>query len=257
MGFQFGPFDITGSIVSFTGSFDTTGSITVQTGSITVLSGSLFASNFKYSKIYGDLEVPHVSGSRSYYGGVTTAYNTLPFGFGAGSGGGNTILLYPTASSPAPTYSTFTSINRNIKLIGYTMYSNILASDFPQYDGNFSSGAGPTVGYVSIGTAYLAPSATSGQVVSNELRSSQSGAYAPYSDEWSVVPGGTVSSPAQIGDYNTLYISDLSPLEISLAPTEYSPTYFTFLMSIGAKYPTKTYKFRFELILEDSGYPVF
>lgn len=240
--------------LQLSGSVNLTGDISLQSGSISILTGSLFTNNFKYSKVYGDLEFNHVSGSRSYYGGVTTAYDVLPFGFGAGSGGGNTLYLYPTASGAAPKYSTFDSINTNVKLVSYTMYSNIKATDFPAYDGNWSAGTGPTVGYVAIGTAYLAPSATSGLTIENELRSSQEGGYVPYSDEWSVVPGGVVSTSDEIGDYNTLYISRKSPYEISLAPTAYSPTYFTFLMSIGAKFPTKTYKFRFELILEDLGF---
>ena len=242
MGFAFGPFDITGSLVTLTGSLNTTGSIN--------LTGSITSTTNKYTLTFTDMSISHVSGTRDFYAGVGTAFTALPFGFGSGNDGSR-IILYPTASSGAK-YSTFTTIPKNAKITRYTIYTNAVVADLPDFNGNDNQ----TTIYTSIGTAYLAPSSTSQQNETVKLLTMNPGTYSPLADIWSIASTGSVlNSPVEILDDSTFYIT--GSCNINIAPTEYSPTYFTFLMSIGSQFPTKTYKFRVELEIEDSGYPIF
>lgn len=219
-----------------------------MSGSI-ILTGSITPTKVQSTIVFDDMSFNHVSGTRSYYAGVGTSFTASSFGSGVSGGH---ITLSPTASSPYPTYSTFTFINKNCRITGYRMYTNVSGSDFPLYDSNTN---GPKISYVSIGTATLtAPNSTSnGQVVSNLMYSLTSGSYDYADGYWETIStGATLNNPPEILDAGTLYVT--SSANISIAPTAYSPTYFTFLMSIGAAFATKVYKFRFELDIEDLGW---
>jgi hypothetical protein len=248
MGYTFGPFDITGSVVNTSGSIILTGSmITTQA----ILSPSIYT-----TLVFDDMEFYHVSGTRSYFAGVGIPITASAFGAGMEViNGSYHLTLEPTASAPYKKWQAFSYDVRNLKLLSYRMYTNMTGSDFPAYTGGPN---GPNISYVSFGQAYAtAPnSATSGQIISNTMYSSVSGAYDQYDGNWDIFySAGPVSTGGtEIGDAGTLYISSPVPFPISMAPTAYSPTYFTFLMSIGAGFATKTYKFRFALDVQDLGF---
>lgn len=68
--------------------------------------------------------------------------------------------------------------------------------------------------------------------------------------DWQVIPTGSVLSnpPTEIRDSGTLFTTgSVGFLVINLGPGQYSPVYYTFLMSIGAGFKSKKYKFRMEL----------
>lgn len=251
------PLQLTGSI-NLSGSITvSSGSITVVSGSINLLSGTVNAPNKVYTMVFDDMEFSHTSGSRSYYSGVGVPMPVAD-GFGAGYDG-ERLVLYPTASAPYSRYENFTSTVRNVKILGYRLYTNIVGADFPLYDNNSNSTV--TRGYVNLGTAWLSgpSSVNSAQFIQEGIYSYASGSYEPFgpygSNEWSVVPDYAIKSPTdEILEAGTLYIKQAyANAYINLAPTDYSPTYFTFLMSIGSAFRTKTYKFRFEFDLEDFG----
>ena len=217
----------------------------ILSGSLTV-SGSLVATNTTTTLFFNDMEFTHVSGSRSFYSGVGTAYSCSSFGAGVSQGN---LVLIPTAPSPNPEYSNFKSETSRYKVVGYRMFTNVSGSDFPVY--NYQSD-GPNLSYLSLGVASMnAPnSATSGQLVSNVMYSLTQGQYDGADGYgWIVVPTGSVLSnpPTEIKDTGTLYISSSINNPINIGPTVYGPVYYTFLMSIGAGFKSKKYKFRFEL----------
>lgn len=250
-----GSVNLTGDISLQSGSITLqTGSIVLTTGSVTVLTGSVTSPNVIYTLVFDDMEFNHVSGSRSYFAGVGIPITASSFGAGIVDGN---LVLQPTASAPYSKYEAFKTIYRNARLVSYRMYTNLSGSDFPVYDYNSN---GPKISYVSVGFASktTANGATSGQSISNLMYSLTPGTYdGADGDGWETfLPGAVINTPNEIMDAGTLYKDSPPPYEISFAPTEYSPTYFTFLMSIGAAFATKTYKFRFELDIEDNGLPV-
>lgn len=224
------------------------GSIAVS-GSL-IVSGSVTTTGAITTTLFSDMSFQHTSGSTSDFAGVgipITASN-----FGGGVDGAGHILLYPTASAPNPQYVAFRSENRNCKLVSYRMYTNITGSDFPQYDYNSQ---GPKISTIGVATAKLTDvnSFVGGQTISNSVFSLTSGSYDRADGTWSLISSGAyLSGPTtEIGDAGTLYISANAPFPISLSPA-YSPTYYTFLMNIGAAFATKVYKFRFELDIQNT-----
>lgn len=188
---------------------------------------------------YPDMSINHVSGTTSFYAGVGVAYSGSSFG--SGINGNYRLVLYPTASAPAPTYATFTTEAPNV-VTATTMrvYTNITSSDIPSYDNNPN---GPTVAFMYLGSAYLtAPNgSTSGQRSTVEMLYPETILY-----YWNTVVGGIQNTPLEIGDRGTLYKEE--PVAGgSIGSGSFSPYYYTFVMRIGAAFPTKTYKFRFEL----------
>ena len=235
------PLELSGSI-TLTGSISTTQPIS---------SPSVYT-----TLVFDDMQFNHVSGTRSYFAGVGIPITASAFGAGMDVVSGNYHLaLIPTASAPYKKWQAFDFDVRNLKLISYRMYTNMTGSDFPAYTGGAN---GPNISYVSFGQAYATNynAASSGQTISNEMYSSISGAYDQYDGNWDIFyPAGPVSAgEVEIGDAGTLYISSPVPFPISMAPTAYSPKYFTFLMSVGAGFATKTYKYRFELDVQDLGF---
>jgi hypothetical protein len=234
MGYTFGPFDITGSVVNLTGAFNTSGSI--------ILTGSISSTGTKSTLVFDEMSISHVSGTRDYYGGVGIAYDALPQGFGSGNDGPN-ITLIPTASGA------WMTLNKNARVTGYRWYTNVVGADFPDWNNVDNE----TKIFMFLGLAYLAPSSTTTQGITNTLLSSEPGQYYWPGTNWQTGSAGAVlNSPVQVGNAGTLYITGSS--NVSLAPTAYSPKYFTFMMSIGSQFPTKTYKFKFELDIEDLGW---
>lgn len=223
------------------------GSITLVSGSVTVLSGNVQAPNNVYTMEFDEMSINHVSGTLSYYAGVGVAISGSGFGGGVV---GNKLAMYPTASAPYSTYEAFTTIPRNVRMVRYRMYTNMVGADFPAYDGNSN---GPAQAFVNFGRNFLSGpnSANSDQYIQNLMRSSVAGQYD--GNVWSLFYTGSISgSTNEIYDAGTLYKVD-NDYTMNLAPTQYSPIYFTFIMSIGALFRTKTYKFKFELDIEDLG----
>jgi len=249
MGLQLsGSLNLTGSITI------ETGSVTLVSGSVTVLSGYVSSPGITYAIDFDDMIINHESGSRSFFAGVGTPFTASVFG--AGLDGGK-LVLYPTASAPSAKYATFKSLWRNAEITHYEVYTNFTGSDFPAYDNNTN---GPTVSYVSLGVAFQTDggSATSGQYISDLMYNSQAGTYNPGGKDFKVMSAGAISNtPTEIMDGGTLYVAQAAPFTIDLNPTLNSPIYFTWLMSIGASFPTKTYKFRMRLLILDKGIPVF
>ena len=214
-----------------------------------VLSGSVTSTTSNYTVAYADMQFGHVSGTRSFFAGVGIPVTASSFGAGVTNGH---ITLSPTASAPDPTYlafTTFAPLSTNCTIVGYRMYTNISGSDFPQYDYNPN---GAKISYVSIGTAYLTGpnSSTSGQPIQELMYSLTSGSYDYADGNWSTfTPGAILNNPPEILDAGTLYLTS-STANVNITATPYSPAYFTFLMSMGAAFATKTYKFRFELIIQ-------
>lgn len=222
------------------------------TGSITstqpITSPSLYT-----TLVFDDMQFYHVSGTRSYFAGVGIPITASAFGVGMNYVSGSYhIALEPTASAPYNKWQAFGYDVRNLKIIGYRWYTNMTGSDFPAYTGGPN---GPNISYVSFGQAYATDTnaATSGQTISEAMYSSVAGAYDRYDGNWSIFyPAGPVSNgEVQIGDAGTLYLT--GSYNVSMAPTAYSPRYYTFLMSVGAGFATKTYKYRFELDVQDLG----
>ena len=229
------------------GSVNLDGSITIPSGSITILTGSVQAPNNVYTMFFDEMSFNHVSGSASLFAGVGIAITSS--GFGGGFSGGK-LIMYPTASAPYTTYEAFTTIPRNVRMVKYRMYTNMVGADFPAYDGNSN---GPAQAFVNFGRNFLSGpnSANSDQYIQNLMRSSVAGQYD--GNVWSLFYTGSISgSTNEIYNAGTLYKVDNDYI-MDLAPTQYSPIYFTFIMSIGALFRTKTYKFKFELDIEDLG----
>ncbi len=208
----------------------------------------LVESNSVVTLKFGDMQFSHVSGSGSYYAAVSSVLvPVLPSGFGAGVDASRNLTLTPTTSS-VPTYSAFKSETSNLRVTGYRFYSNITGSDFPVY--NFQS-QGPNISFVAFGVAEKTGpnSATSAQLISREMYSLTAGTYDGADGEWSIVPTGSVKSASpEILDSGTIYsVGSMGSSPIDLGPNPYSPVYYTFLLSMGAGFATKTYKFRLEL----------
>lgn len=223
--------------LQFSGSLLVSGSITV-TGAVT-------ATQAYSTAVFTDMAFSHVSGTADFVAGVGIPISSS-IGFGAGVNADGSIYLTPTASAPLAKYAAFRTDNKPIQIVGYRIFTNISGSDFPQYDYNAN---GTKISRVSVGLANLSAtsSAYSGQPLSYNMFSTVSGSYNGADGYWSTISAGAIKhSTAEIGDAGTLYLTS-SNTSFVLSPTAYSPTYYTFLMSIGAAFATKTYKFRFEV----------
>jgi hypothetical protein len=217
----------------------------ILTGSLGV-KGAVTSTQTYSTIVFPDLEFNHVSGTRTYAAGTKIVVSgSIPFGGGLDSN--YNLTLTPTASSPLPQYVAFRTENdRNIQVIGYRIYSNISGSDFPQYDNNVN---GTKISFVSIGYVNKPTSNSTSVITPIEyyMYSGTSGSYNGADGNWSLIPTGSVKSTSpEIRDAGTLYLTS-SNASLILSPTAYSPTYYTFRMIMGASFPTKTYKFRFEV----------
>jgi len=175
----------------------------------------------------GEIVVSHTTGSATNATGFSTATLTYA-GIGAGVSGGNLTLS-----------GNFTTVLFPATAVRVKCYTNILSADV----GNFIPDA---IG-VQLSTAFLdSASSSSLATVFNQplfgtsLLPEEGVLFAPI---------GTLNSPAEIGDTDTMYTIydyEFNGIDDQIGTGGlFSSAYYTFGMLIPASAATKTYKFRF------------
>ena len=175
---------------------------------------------------YDEIEVSHTNGTATGRTGYSTGTLTTSSGVGT-DGNGNILLTGNWLSQNSPT----TALNMKT-------YTNILQTDLATEFTPDAIQSGLITGFL-----VSANSSVNGNRIN---RVYSGGSY--YNGLFSGV--GTLNSPAEVGDTNTLYFNDQSPVPFDGVNNQigtggaFSSYYYTFNFYIPASAATKVYKFK-------------
>lgn len=190
--------------------------------------GSWTVSNVTETNIYyAELVISHTTGTETNKVGLNTAGLVPAAGLGL-DGNGNILFTGQWASE-----------NSTATLTNLLIQSNVLGSDCASGFGNDRIAA-------SFLTAYKTSSNSTTNGDRHQIDFKPGGFYTG-----SISPTGSLNSPIQIGDTDTLYANLLASSELVNEQIgtggDFSRYYYTFAINIPASAATKVYKFKYTL----------
>jgi hypothetical protein len=176
----------------------------------------------------GEMLVAHTNGVQTSVHGYSNA--TISSGsYSAGSNGGNLALTGNWTSELTPAYATKVKV-----------YTNILSADLATSFIPDSIEVGLVRAYLSAPNVFNVDGQQFIQLLNGSVTFPDQGV--------SYSPIGTLNSPPEIGDTETMYtLFDYSPFLLIGTGGAFSSYYYTYKMIIPSTAATKTYKFRFIL----------
>lgn len=221
---------------------DTASWVLPQAGAIAFYGGKLFFNDgTKWKKLTSapgkvtyDFTIDFTTGTARYLTG--TGSDTAVLASVGTNGSDSTLLLTP--------FAVWKSIDDIVDATKMTVYSNVVVNDAPGNTTSSSTGAITVWRRVAYKSAIN--SATQSQC--ETVYFTKTGAALSATNTVSVIPDGSLSSPAVIGDKGTISVSVASSTSTNLGlGGVFGRYYYSFGFQIPSGAKTKVYKFRIEL----------